>query len=125
MIRLISFGYKYRKLPQADLLFDCRSISNPHRHLHFRPLTGKDRAVQEFVMADRKAVDMLARATADLAPGQTIAFGCFGGRHRSVSLVERLAAVALKAGLDVEISHTALGETRSLSPSSTSSSAYR
>ena len=52
-----------------------------------------------------------------------IAFGCFGGRHRSVTLVERLAAVALKAGLPVEISHTALGETRQLSPSSPSSSA--
>jgi UPF0042 nucleotide-binding protein len=116
MLRLISFGYKYGQRPQADRLFDCRSLSNPHNDRQLRELTGKDAAVQAFVKADPKAVDMLARASSGLAPGQTIAFGCFGGRHRSVSLVEMLAAAALKAGVAVEISHTALGETRSLSP---------
>ncbi|MCW5651437.1 MAG: RNase adapter RapZ [Ramlibacter sp.] len=99
-----SFAFK-RGIPvDADYVFDVRMLPNPHYEPALRPLTGRDEAVAEFLrqsadvnqMFDhieqflRHWLDLLAR---DHRSYVTVAIGCTGGQHRSVYLVEQLAAV--------------------------------
>lgn len=102
-IVLQSFAYK-RGVPQdVDFMFDARILSNPYWQDHLRTLTGKDEAVQHWLEKDPRVVkmteDILAFMNAWLPAFQqvqrsyvTIGIGCTGGRHRSVYLVEKLAA---------------------------------
>lgn len=98
-----SFAFK-RGLPlDADFVFDARCLPNPHWHAHLRPLSGKDAPVREFLdteplvgeyFADtaRWLDTWLPRFEQDDRSYVTISIGCTGGRHRSVYLVEKLAA---------------------------------
>ena len=97
-----SFSYR-RGLPRdADLVFDVRFLKNPHYDLDLRELSGLDEAVGEFISADERFqpfFDNLTRLLEPLLIGYadegksylTIAFGCTGGRHRSVFVAEKLA----------------------------------
>ncbi len=97
-----SFGFK-RGLPiDADLVFDARFLPNPFYDPILRPLTGKDRAVKEFLEADlnvARLIDDIASFLMRWLPfyvrdnraALTIAIGCTGGQHRSVYIVEELA----------------------------------
>ncbi len=98
-----SFGYKHGIPLDADLVFDIRCLPNPFYDPALRPLTGKHRAVVEFLEADpnvkrmygdiRKFVDdWLPCFVADNRSYVTVAIGCTGGEHRSVYFVEKLAA---------------------------------
>ena len=107
---LTSFAFP-RGLPaDADMVFDARFLRNPHYDPALRPLTGLDPAVAADVARDPDHDAFLAAITAvaDLALPRfaaegkkyaTVAIGCTGGRHRSVHLVERLAA-HLSGGAD-------------------------
>ena len=98
-----SFAFR-RGLPlDADFVFDARCLPNPHWQAHLRPLSGKDAPVREFLdeqplvaeyFADtaRWLDTWLPRFEQDDRSYMTIAVGCTGGRHRSVYLVEKLAA---------------------------------
>ena len=98
-----SFAFK-RGLPlDADFVFDARCLPNPHWQPGLRPLSGKDAPVREFLDADplvgeyyadtvRWLEAWLPRFEADDRSYVTISIGCTGGRHRSVYLVEQLAA---------------------------------
>jgi UPF0042 nucleotide-binding protein len=98
-----SFAFR-RGLPlDADFVFDARCLPNPHWHPHLRPLSGKDAPVREFLdheplvgeyYADtvRWLDTWLPRFEQDDRSYMTISIGCTGGRHRSVYLVEKLAA---------------------------------
>lgn len=98
-----SFAFK-RGLPlDADFVFDARCLPNPHWHPHLRPLSGKDAPVREFLDAEplvgeyfidtaRWLDAWLPRFEQDDRSYVTISIGCTGGRHRSVYLVEKLAA---------------------------------
>ncbi len=98
-----SFAYR-RGLPQdADFVFDARCLPNPHWQPHLRPLSGKDAPVREFLDAEPLVGEFfvdtarwldawLPRFEADDRSYLTISIGCTGGRHRSVYLVEKLAA---------------------------------
>lgn len=98
-----SFAYK-RGLPaDADFVFDARALPNPHWDARLRPLSGRDAAVREHLDQDPVVQDFVAqvqtfldawvpRFEAETRSYLTIAFGCTGGRHRSVYLAERLAA---------------------------------
>ena len=98
-----SFAFK-RGLPlDSDFVFDARCLPNPHWHAHLRPLSGKDAPVREFLdteplvgeyFADtaRWLDTWLPRFEQDDRSYVTISIGCTGGRHRSVYLVEKLAA---------------------------------
>jgi len=99
-----SFGYKDGIPLDADLVFDVRSLPNPHYDAKLRPLTGLDRPVIDFLAADTGVQKMLAdirRFVAEWLPSfehdnrsyLTVAIGCTGGRHRSVYFVEALAAL--------------------------------
>ncbi|MFC5435934.1 RNase adapter RapZ [Rhodanobacter umsongensis] len=98
-----SFAFR-RGLPlDADFVFDARCLPNPHWHPRLRPLSGKDAAVREFLDAEplvgeyftdtaRWLDAWLPRFEQDDRSYVTISVGCTGGRHRSVYLVEKLAA---------------------------------
>lgn len=98
-----SFAFK-RGLPlDADFVFDARCLPNPHWQPHLRPLSGKDTAVREYLDGEPLVADYFAdtarwldawlpRFEQDDRSYVTISIGCTGGRHRSVYLVEKLAA---------------------------------
>ncbi len=100
--RVMSFGFKHGVPFDADVVLDVRFLDNPHFVEHLRPLSGLDAPVRDYVLASADAKAFLGRAKDLLsfclprfeAEGKaylTIALGCTGGRHRSVTLAERLA----------------------------------
>jgi UPF0042 nucleotide-binding protein len=100
---LMSFGFKNGLPSEADLVFDARFLQNPFDVPELRPLGGLDEPVRTFVLAQADANELLERSEAWLrfqAPltireGRsylTVAIGCTGGQHRSVVLIEALAA---------------------------------
>ena len=109
VVTVLSFGYKHGIPLEADLMFDVRFLPNPYFVPALRPLTGRDRAVQEYLCA-AEATGLFIEKTADLlrflipqyaAEGKsylTVAVGCTGGRHRSVAVAEALRPRL--AGLD-------------------------
>lgn len=115
-LSIVSFGFA-RGLPRnADLVFDMRFLRNPHWDETLRPMSGLDAAVAEHVAADpahdialAKIVDLLAflipRYEAEGKAYVTVAFGCTGGRHRSVAVAERVASQLREAGFSPTVSH--------------------
>lgn len=98
-VRLISFGYKFGLPAEADLVWDMRFLKNPYFVPALKSLDGTSASVQKFVLrqADaRRFVRTVTGLVKFLLPlyqkegksSLTIAFGCTGGRHRSVALVE-------------------------------------
>ena len=99
-----SFGFKRGVPLNADLVFDVRCLPNPHYDPRLRGLTGRDRAVIDFLCADPATCRMLEdirRFVADWLPAYerdnrsylTVAIGCTGGQHRSVYFSEALAGL--------------------------------
>ncbi len=100
-IVLMSFGFSFGIPQEADFVFDLRALPNPHWDEALRPLTGRAQKVKEFLLAHRevhsyiKALQSFFRKTIPLMfkDGRArlvLAFGCTGGRHRSVFFVEEL-----------------------------------
>jgi UPF0042 nucleotide-binding protein len=117
---IVSFGYKYGIPVDADLVVDCRFLPNPHWVAELRPLTGRDAAVRDYVIAQRGAKEFLDAYTEVLrllAEGYeregkhyvTLAIGCTGGKHRSVTMAEEFANRLRGEGLDVRVAHRDLG----------------
>jgi len=115
-ILVTSFSYRYGLPRAADLVFDVRFLANPHYDPALRDLDGRDSRVAAYVEADGAFADFFARLTGMLVPllpryaqeGKsylTIAVGCTGGRHRSVTVVEKLAAWLADQGLQVDRVH--------------------
>lgn len=113
MITLLSFGHKFG-VPAADRTADCRSLRNPHHDPKLKPLTGRDKAIRDFVAADGKTSALVARVLSVATDGETIAFGCFGGRHRSVAVAEMVGEALKAQGHEVTIHHRELREKRQL-----------
>jgi UPF0042 nucleotide-binding protein len=97
-----SFGFKNGIPVDADLVFDVRCLPNPHYDPVLRPLTGRDRAVIDFLEDNDEVLRMredIRRFVADWLPSYerdsrsylTVAIGCTGGQHRSVYFAEWLA----------------------------------
>lgn len=97
-----SFAYKKGVPSDADFVFDMRCLPNPHWIPELRPLSGKDQAIQDFFATDELAekykmqvmsfIDTwLPRFESETRSYLTVAFGCTGGRHRSVYMAEALA----------------------------------
>ncbi|RDD60338.1 RNase adapter RapZ [Ferruginivarius sediminum] len=116
---VVSFSYKNGLPREADVVFDARFLRNPHYDDALRPLTGQDRAVAEYVAADPDypafldgVCDMLHRLIPRYqAEGKsylTIAIGCTGGRHRSVTIAERVAEFLEKEGRHALVNHREL-----------------
>jgi len=96
-----SFAFRHGVPDDADFVFDARCLPNPHWDPRLRPLSGKDAAVRDYFDAEplmqaflRQVAgfmdNWLPRFETESRSYITIAFGCSGGRHRSVYLAERL-----------------------------------
>jgi RNase adapter protein RapZ len=114
-----SFGFKYGMPGDADFVFDARSLPNPYWVPELRALTGRDAAVVSYLENDPAVPKLLGDISAFverripefLATHRrylTIAIGCTGGQHRSVYLVERIAAEFASRHPDVSACHSAL-----------------
>jgi UPF0042 nucleotide-binding protein len=101
MVNLVSFGYKHGVPVDADLVFDVRCLPNPHFVERLRRLTGRDRAVVQYMRrhaATKEFLDKLASFLRFALPQYvaegksylTVAIGCTGGQHRSVMIAEAL-----------------------------------
>jgi RNase adapter protein RapZ len=115
-ITIMSFGFA-RGLPRnADLVFDMRFLQNPHWVPHLRPKTGLDTEVADYIAADPayeeatcRILDLLhillPRYVAEGKSYLTIAFGCTGGRHRSVHVAQKAAQSLVALGYNPLVSH--------------------
>ncbi|MCI4662543.1 MAG: RNase adapter RapZ [Neomegalonema sp.] len=115
-ITCMSFSYKKGVPDQADMVLDCRFLRNPHYEPNLRPFTGREPAVAEFVAADPLFAPFFDRVLdlaqfllpAFIAEGKsylTIAFGCTGGKHRSVAMAEAVARQLNTLGWSVRVRH--------------------
>ncbi|MDV8000286.1 RNase adapter RapZ [Rhodococcus sp. IEGM 1408] len=116
-----SFGFKYGVPVDVDMLLDMRFLPNPHWIPELQPYTGREKPVQDYVLADesieeylRSAVTMINLAiTGYRREGKrymTIAVGCTGGKHRSVAISESLAGrLSGLDAVDVHVRHRDLG----------------
>ncbi len=100
-LTLLTFGFKNGPPRDADLTLDVRFLPNPHYVDELRPLTGLDEKVREYVESGTQAGEFYGRllplleflVPAYVAEGKshlTIAIGCTGGRHRSVTVADRI-----------------------------------
>ncbi len=118
-ITISSFAYP-RGLPRdADLVFDVRFLRNPHYVDELKSLTGKDKVIQDYVAQDNRFADFCDKIS-DLIlfalpeykrEGKSylnIAFGCTGGRHRSVCMAEKMAKILKDNGFKANLSHREL-----------------
>jgi UPF0042 nucleotide-binding protein len=98
-----SFAYKHGIPADADFVFDVRCLPNPHWEAALRPLTGRDRAVIDYLEAQPSVAALVRDVTAFLEAWipqfeasnrsyVTVAIGCTGGQHRSVYVAEQLGA---------------------------------
>jgi RNase adapter protein RapZ len=119
-VTVMSFGFKYGTPADAEHVADVRFIPNPHWEPDLRPLTGQDEPVARFVLAADGAGTFIDRYESSLAPVfdgyrrenkryATIAFGCTGGKHRSVAMAEELGRRLRGDGVPVRVLHRDLG----------------
>src|SRR3954451_18918761 len=117
---VVSFGYKYGLPVDADLVVDVRFLPNPHWIPELRDLTGRDPEVRDYVLSQEGAEEFLDRYTEILriiGAGYTreskryltLAVGCTGGKHRSVTMSERLAERLTAMGVQATVVHRDLG----------------
>lgn len=119
-ITLVSFGFKHGLPLDADHVVDVRFLSNPYWVTELRHLSGKDEAVNSYVLDQpgaREFVDNYVRTLLPAIAGYerelknyvTIAVGCTGGRHRSVAVSEAIAEQLREQGLRVRTLHRDVG----------------
>ena len=99
-IEFMSFGFKYKEPPDANFVFDVRCLHNPHKNPHLRRLTGLSKAVQKDVFSRphgklvlRTITTTLFSLLAEEKRDIRIAIGCFGGRHRSVAMIQEVSRI--------------------------------
>jgi len=116
VISLISFGYRFGIPGDADLVFDVRFLPNPHFVPRLRPFSGKDAKVARYIKSFSQTGEFLKRIDGLLAfliphyiqEGKsylTIAFGCTGGRHRSVMLAESVRRSLARHKYPAKVTH--------------------
>ncbi|MEO0870955.1 MAG: RNase adapter RapZ [Pseudomonadota bacterium] len=119
-LTISSFGFARGMPPLSDLVFDMRFLDNPHWVEGLRELTGRDAPVGDHIERDpsfrlvfTQIFDLLTtlipRYAAQGKPYVHIAFGCTGGRHRSVFTAERMAQDLRAAGFSPTVRHRNLG----------------
>ncbi len=115
-LSVMSFGFARGVPRDADLVFDVRFLRNPHWEEKLRPGTGLDADVGAYIAEDPAYAAALAQIESLIllllpryrAEGKsyvTIAFGCTGGKHRSVHVTERVARVLRDAGFSPTVRH--------------------
>ena len=116
LISCVSFGYREGVPDDADLVFDVRFLPNPHFIPKFRPLTGRHPELAKYIRSfpqTREFIQRISELLIYLIPHYiregksylTIAFGCTGGKHRSVMIAEDVKKRLAKAGYNVKVRH--------------------
>jgi UPF0042 nucleotide-binding protein len=115
-----SFAYRRGLPPEADFVLDARVLPNPHWDARLRPLSGRDADVRGYLEAQPEVAAYVAQVQgfldawlpklrSETRSYVTVAFGCSGGRHRSVYLAERLARHCRETGwAEVAVHHREL-----------------
>ena len=121
-LTIMSFGFKYGIPSDADLVFDVRFLPNPYYYENLRKLTGNDQEIQDFVMVYDMAhvfLDKLEDILLFLVPNYVlegknqlvVAIGCTGGKHRSVTLANKLyERLQKQADYGVRLEHRDIGK---------------
>lgn len=121
-INVLSFGYKYGIPVDADLVLDCRFIPNPHWVPELRPLNGLSDQVKDHVLASEGVTEFVqdyVSVIGKMIPGYlregkryvTVAVGCTGGKHRSVSIAREIAhqLTSLHSDISAHATHRDVG----------------
>ena len=115
-VTVISFGFRNGLPPEADMIFDVRFLSNPHYNPKLQPLDGRQSEIANFIESDpafKPFFDNLTRLLNPLFPRYsaegksylTIAFGCTGGKHRSVFVAEKFVHWLQKSDYSLSTRH--------------------
>lgn len=118
-LSICSFGYPKGLPRDADLVFDMRYLRNPHYNEELKPKTGKDEKVGEYIMSDpvfNSSWEKISSLILSLLPEYqkegksylTIAFGCTGGKHRSVFVAEKMTKLLIEKNFKVNLHHREL-----------------
>lgn len=102
-LSLVSFGFRHGLPREADIVIDVRFLQNPHWDKTLRPMSGQDQPVKDYIRTDEACAaftdhfktmiePLLGRYSEHGKNYLTIAFGCTGGRHRSVFMAEEIGA---------------------------------
>lgn len=122
MVTVLSFGFKYGIPADADLIFDVRFLPNPFYIDELKHKTGNEKEVQDYVMSFPEAhtfIEKLADLVGFLIPNYVkegkyqlvIGIGCTGGKHRSVTLANRLYEhMKNKGEYGIKIAHRDVGQ---------------
>ena len=116
VLTISSFSFARGISRTADLVFDMRFLPNPHWVEELRPLTGNDEAVRSYLEQEPtwgEAIDRIESLLIDWIPRYwaagksyvTVAFGCTGGRHRSVAAAVEMAERLRRAGFAPNVRH--------------------
>lgn len=120
-LSVVAFGFKYGVPLDADFVFDARFLPNPYWVPELKPLSGREDAVRDYVLGQDgalEALDGMERLVNTVLPGYrregkrytTIAIGCTGGKHRSVSMARALAERLQQPGVRVHQRNRDLGK---------------
>ncbi len=124
LVSVVSFGFRYGIPADADLVFDVRFLPNPHFVPRLRPFSGKDPRVARYIRSFPQTGEFLRRIESLLryliphyiSEGKsylTVALGCTGGRHRSVTLAEAIRRALQRKGYAAKVVHRDLDKTTS------------
>lgn len=119
-VNVMAFGYKYGMPMDADLVFDVRCFPNPFYIDELKYKTGNDKEVQDYVMSfpeAQKFMEKLNDMMAFMIPlyeeegkvSITIAIGCTGGKHRSVTMTNKLGDYLKELGMKVNVTYRDIG----------------
>lgn len=119
-INVMAFGFKYGMPLDADLVFDVRCFPNPFYIDELKHKTGNDKEVQDYVMSFKTAVEFMEKLQDMMAfmiplyieegkVSLSIAIGCTGGKHRSVTMTNRLADYLKKLDYSVQVTYRDIG----------------
>lgn len=121
VVNVMAFGYKYGMPLDADLVFDVRCFPNPFYIEELKYKTGNDKEVQDYVMSFPESQEFMKKLDdmmSFLIPlyeeegkvSITIAIGCTGGKHRSVTMTNKLGDYLKKQGFKVEVTYRDMGK---------------
>ena len=119
-VSIVSFGFKYGLPIDADMVADMRFLPNPYWIDELRPMSGLDEPVRDYVRKQPRSTEFLDSYEALLAlltdgfvhedkSFLTVAIGCTGGRHRSVTMAEALAERLRARDVKTQVIHRAVG----------------
>lgn len=115
-VTVLSFGFKNGLPREADIVMDCRFLKNPHWDEKLKPLTGRDKPIQEYIAQDPALAPFIKNLQTLLEPlfdsyakeGKsylTVALGCTGGKHRSVFVAEEMGKWIGERGIFTSVEH--------------------